>query len=119
MTVGVGLALHQVRPSRQERPLAARLADHIFVFTTALLHPHPGRAQRVGLTLCATIFRQEAVGGAGADTVLGACAGQFLNQARGTWWPTAMALLNAVFAACEGAFWTGAAFPHKQQGAVQ
>lgn len=73
----------------------------------------------MGLTRRATISRHEAVGGARADAVLGGRAGQFLNQARGTGRPTAMALLDAVFSACEGAFGTGAAFPYEQHGAVQ
>lgn len=117
--VGVGLALHGVRLPGRERPLAARLADRVFGFAATLLHPCPWRAQRVGLARRAAVSRQETVGGTGAHPVLGGGAGALLNQAGGTRRPTAVALLNAVFAACEGAIGTGAALPHQQQGAVQ
>lgn len=72
----------------------------------------------MGLTLCATIPRQEAVGGTSADAVLGGCAGHFLNEACRTRRPTAMALLDAVLTPGEGTFRTGAALPHGCRGAV-
>lgn len=115
----MGLALDGIRLPGRESPLAAWFADYVFGFAAALLHPRPRRAQRVGLARRAAVSRQEAIGGARADPVLGSGAGQLLHQAGVTQRPTAVALLNAVFAPCEGAIGTGAALPHEEQGAVQ
>ena len=72
----------------------------------------------MGLALCATFPRQEAVGGTRADPVLGGRAGCFLNEACGTWSPAAVALLDAILAPCEGALGAGAAVPLCILGAV-
>lgn len=72
----------------------------------------------MGLTVCAIIPRQEVVWGTCADAVLGGCAGHFLNEACRTWSPTAMALLDAILAPCEGTFRAGAALSHSCGGAV-
>lgn len=73
----------------------------------------------MGLTLCAAIHQQEAIGGTFAHSVLGGGAGSFLNKARRTWSPTTMALLDPVLASCEGAYRAGVALPHGCRGTVE
>lgn len=119
LTVCVASALHCTRLHIGEGPLGTRLTEHILCFTAPFFHPESWGADWVGLTLCATLPRQEAVRGTRADAVLGGRAGCFLNEVCRAWHPTAMALLDAILTPCEGTFSTGATLPHGCWGAVE